>query len=364
MEENKMELAFNGESLLFPSYLAAKLAERRILKEQARSLLVILGKLPEWDGQTGRISLTQMAQKTGIARPHVSRALNGLVENKIIKKGKSRNVFCYGLNTDCNKWAPEKSGKAQTDFSDDGKRFYLPKDMLANLARCQLAPGQLQCLWNIIYNSWGQGQATAQMDLSDFVSRSGLDKKLIRDYLKNMEARRIITLHTSAFSSRYSTAYSININYEEWLPESLLSDSSRRVRPGKEYLSVKDVSKILQVTCNTVRKWHRKNGLPGTRFGNAVYYKENEIMEWLGKQRQSPSRHVQISCDGKSAEPVERKGKTRKGRFGANPTSILLTLKEENYAQLKAMAEKEGAPVSQIARRAVLFYLSYFAIAG
>lgn len=67
---------------------------------ELRMLLAIVRRTAGWQKECDVISLTQLEQMTGIARPHVITALNGLLERGWVAREKAkRNGFCYRLVT-------------------------------------------------------------------------------------------------------------------------------------------------------------------------------------------------------------------------------------------------------------------------
>ncbi|MBN2282747.1 MAG: replication protein [Deltaproteobacteria bacterium] len=71
---------------------------------QWRILWVIIRKTYGWKKKTAQISITYFEQKTGLGRRHIVRALNDLVERRIITKNDTTFVTTYGFQKDYSKW--------------------------------------------------------------------------------------------------------------------------------------------------------------------------------------------------------------------------------------------------------------------
>jgi phage replication O-like protein O len=73
---------------------------------QWRILWVIFRQTYGWHKKTDRISVSQFERKTGLKRRHVVRALNDMVERKIITKNDTTFISTYGFQKDYLKWKP------------------------------------------------------------------------------------------------------------------------------------------------------------------------------------------------------------------------------------------------------------------
>lgn len=88
--------------------LAEALAKIRISGEEMQCLWVIFRKTYGWHKKQDAISLSQFVEMTGIVKPHVVRALDGLLSKKIITVTYIGNepAKVYGINKDYEKWIP------------------------------------------------------------------------------------------------------------------------------------------------------------------------------------------------------------------------------------------------------------------
>ena len=82
------------------------LASIRISGEQMQCLMVILRKTYGWNKKSDEISLGQFAELTGIKRPHIVRAIQGLQDKNIITVTKNGNTSpsTYQFNKQYKKW--------------------------------------------------------------------------------------------------------------------------------------------------------------------------------------------------------------------------------------------------------------------
>lgn len=52
-----------------------------------------------------------------------------------------------------------------------------------------------------------------------------------------------------------------------------------------EYMTADEVGQRLRVNAGTVRAWHRTRGLPATRCGKVLRFREAELEQWLAGQQ-------------------------------------------------------------------------------
>ena len=82
------------------------LTKYRIPGEQMQCLFFILRKTYGWKKKVDAIALSQFMEGTGIKKPHILRALNGLLSKKVIAVAKKGNgePHIYGINKDFSQW--------------------------------------------------------------------------------------------------------------------------------------------------------------------------------------------------------------------------------------------------------------------
>lgn len=78
----------------------------RIPGQQMQCLLFIIRKTYGFNKKEDFISLGQFSRVTGINRPHVVRALNGLLKKNVITKNGNSSVVKYGVNKNYRDWEP------------------------------------------------------------------------------------------------------------------------------------------------------------------------------------------------------------------------------------------------------------------
>ena len=86
---------------------------------QWRVLWVILRQTYGWHKKVDRISITYFERKTELKRRHVVRALNDMVERKIVTKNDTTFITTYGIQKNYLKWKPLPKMTLLSDCSKD-----------------------------------------------------------------------------------------------------------------------------------------------------------------------------------------------------------------------------------------------------
>lgn len=84
--------------------IADRLATIRIPGREMQVLWVIFRKTWGWHKKTDTISQSQFAKSTGIARRHIGRLLEGLLEKALITKNGDSFICEYGIQKDWEQW--------------------------------------------------------------------------------------------------------------------------------------------------------------------------------------------------------------------------------------------------------------------
>lgn len=76
----------------------------RIPGEQMQCLLLIIRKTYGYNKKDDFISNSQFCEATGLKKPNVCRAINGLIDKNIVIKKDNRKIPSYQFNKNYNKW--------------------------------------------------------------------------------------------------------------------------------------------------------------------------------------------------------------------------------------------------------------------
>jgi excisionase family DNA binding protein len=58
---------------------------------------------------------------------------------------------------------------------------------------------------------------------------------------------------------------------------------------SERLLTAREIAELLGFSASTVLDWFEAGRLPGFKIGNAVRFRESEIVEWLEAQRRGPA---------------------------------------------------------------------------
>ena len=97
----------------------------RLPGEQMQCLLFILRKTYGYNKKADQISISQFQVATGLKKPSVSRALNGLLKKRIIKKKASKRAATYWFNKHYDQWEGQVKRQTHTPVSSLVHRCYL-----------------------------------------------------------------------------------------------------------------------------------------------------------------------------------------------------------------------------------------------
>lgn len=234
----------NGYTKIANELLEA-LCRIRIAGEQRQCLDVIIRKTYGFNKKSDCIALSQFALMTGLKKPHISRALKGLCDKKIILTKKDNGIIInYRINKDYSSWNPLPKKKtligSSTVTLDDIKSDIRKRDS-NSCFMCGYKGGKKSL--SVHHIDYNQG---------------------------NNDPSNLITLCPSCHGKT-------NSNYDYWKEE-----LSKKV---KEYLLPK---KVISVTKKG------KKPLPKTVHTKETNTKENivEIISFLNKTTNSNFRHT------------------------------------------------------------------------
>ncbi len=101
--------------------IADRLATIRIPGREMQILWVIFRKTWGWHKKTDTISQSQFAKSTGIARRHIGRLLEGLLEKALITKNGDGFICEYGIQKDWEQWQLSPKTVIVTKNGDSNK---------------------------------------------------------------------------------------------------------------------------------------------------------------------------------------------------------------------------------------------------
>jgi excisionase family DNA binding protein len=82
-----------------------------------------------------------------------------------------------------------------------------------------------------------------------------------------------------------------SIDFRSGISMTVVTTSSRACRPNSgepEFLTVKDVAAIMNMSVKTVYEKAGKDEIPHHRFWGSVRFREDEFLAWLDEQRSGP----------------------------------------------------------------------------
>jgi excisionase family DNA binding protein len=76
---------------------------------------------------------------------------------------------------------------------------------------------------------------------------------------------------------------------------------------SERLLRARDVAERLDVSTETVLRWHRSGKLPGYRLAtNVLRFREGDLARWLGEAREAPSVEEEVGPVHVQAPGAER----------------------------------------------------------
>lgn len=100
-------------------------------KRQYKVLLYIIRKTYGYGKKTDDMTVTQIANGTGLTRPHASGALHELIETNTVLKRDGKYGYVLGINKDYGNWIPSQNGtcpKTGTTPSQNGTETVPKRD--------------------------------------------------------------------------------------------------------------------------------------------------------------------------------------------------------------------------------------------
>lgn len=81
------------------------------------------------------------------------------------------------------------------------------------------------------------------------------------------------------------------------LVSSAVRDALGKVSDEPEYMTMEQVTELMQVHERTVRSWIADNGLPALRAGREFRFRRASVLEWLNTRASKPGSHVSKHMD-------------------------------------------------------------------
>lgn len=99
------ELWLGNNFTQVPNEILEALARTYLSPNESKIVFLIIRKTYGWHKQTDWISLSQIVEGTGIAKPNVCRSIKSLRKRNIITRPDSKHI---GLQEDCEFWRERK----------------------------------------------------------------------------------------------------------------------------------------------------------------------------------------------------------------------------------------------------------------
>ena len=96
-----------------PNDVLDALARTDLSQNESKIVFLVIRKTFGWHKKTDWISLSQIEEGTGIAKPNVCRSIRSLKRKKIIVRQEHRHI---GLQLDYTKWQQSKSATVATNY--------------------------------------------------------------------------------------------------------------------------------------------------------------------------------------------------------------------------------------------------------
>ena len=110
----------------------------------------------------------------------------------------------------------------------------IANEIMDELCKLKIAATQRQCLDYILRKTYGYQKKEDQISYSQFAEATGLSVRKVRDNLKALEERKLITVHKNVHTcaqkrAYHATTYCFNKKYDEWLPQCGVHENVQRV---------------------------------------------------------------------------------------------------------------------------------------
>ena len=100
----------------------------------------------------------------------------------------------------------------------------IANEIMDELCKTDLSGGQRRCLDFILRKTYGFNKKTDDISYSQFVDGTGLSKRKIREHLKVLSERKLISVHQNVHTPTKKqgflpSTYCFNKKYDQWLPK-------------------------------------------------------------------------------------------------------------------------------------------------
>lgn len=290
------------------SELLDALCKIRIPGQQSQCLLYIIRKTYGFQKKEDLISLSQFSSATGMNKPHVVRALHGLLLKRVITKKGNGGINKYGVNKHYDEWVPlDKKGKTYQKEPTLKKYCYVCKYDKATVKHhiIHKSEGGSNRLDNIIVLCPNCHALVQQGKISDgiLIAKKGNEERTVKKPLpkkvetlpKKGHTIDTSTIDTSTIDTLFEKFWNL-YNHKKAINDCKDYWNGKKKLKTKKYMTDNDRELCIKNLPDYVKNTNKDGTYPTRKDPKTYLYNSSWLDETITNNKNTDSNKLTVEC--------------------------------------------------------------------